>query len=926
MRPVNLVFHGALMCAALAGCGGGREPAVGSESPAQAAAPGGEALKKREAATAGSQVTVTARATLAARVGALMEVRADGRLLGRVEVRSPQYEVHRFSSPTLLANGAKVDVSFVNDGVVGGEDRNLFVRSIAVDGKPFASDAPQVRYDRGALDGIDTMAGREDLLWNGTLRLEYSGNQALTVRARGSLAAGRGPVMEVRLDGRELAKVEVANTRYADYTFNLPDDLPAQSSLDLVFANDLAAGGEDRNLYVESIKARGVEQTSTGPGVIYDKSYGYATGADVVAGREDMLWNGALRFKLAADAAPMLAFSWPASALFEDDFERPAAAADWRFVPGAEFGGGAKGGISRVADAVGGGHVLQLDYSTRCDAAPCPVYAEAARTLAAPVAADNLRFRIRNKLERAARVFARVKDGTGQTHIYRPERCPFETASDTWCTLEVDLRLPSMSFGGAADGRLGGGVAEVAVVVQAVDGWRIRAIEGALQFDDVVLSTRPAAVSLSRGRAAGGAEAKASSAWRGPDSPDTASRLGVSAHFNQAPEVNRLHLLKAREAGFRFVRTDLFWDRVEKMRGVYDFSAYDRLLADAKSLGLDVLFIFAYTNPLHRDGALMSTAAERDAFAAYAGAAAARFKGQGVRFEIWNEPNTGADCPSGNVGFWRPRPDAATYGKLVAATMKAVRAADPKAQVTLGGLVPSFASPCDADQPTEFSFQYIDALERAGGLGPVDALGYHAYYIDPEAWGAELHMLRTLLREKGRASLAVWDTEWGFSSACPDGEAPCAIADGQQKLDRRARQAVRLARRFLVGATLRLPVNVWYDLVDDGAASDNREHHFGLYDTDLRPKPAQEAMKTFADASKGRLTGTAPNLPAGLHALRFSNGGDAVYAVWVDRGQVRLDIDTRGLAQATDARGRGLAATSPLTLREADGPVYLTYR
>lgn len=910
MRPVAMIVQAALTCAALVGCGGAQDADnSGHDAPAQA---GG--LKKT--AAAGSQVAVAARAALAANVGAVMEVRANGLLLGRVEVRSPQYEVHRFSSATLLANGSKVDVAFVNDGVVAGADRNLYVQSIAVDGKAFASTAPQVRYDRGALDGVDTMAGREDLLWNGTLRLDYSGNQALTVRARGSLAAGQGPVMDVQLNGKSLAKVTVANTRYDDYTFNLPDLLPAQSGLDLVFTNDLSVGAEDRNLYIESIKVNGVERLSTDAGVTYDRGFGVATGADVIPGQEALLWNGALRFKLPADASPMLSFSWPANRLFEEGFESPAATAAWRFVPGAEFGPGAKGGLSQVADG-SGGKALQLDYSTRdCNAAGCPVYAAAAHTLKTPVPADNLRFRIKNALQREARVYAWVKDGSGQTHIYRPERCPFETAADAWCAMDVDLRLPSMSFGGAGNGQLSGNVTEVAVVVQALDSWRGRLpMQGALQFDDVALSTRPAAVSLARGAGA--------SAWRGTNVGDTASQLGVAAHFNGSAADNRAHLQKAKEAGFRFVRTDLFWNRIEHAPGVYDFSAYDRLLADAKSLGLNVLFIFAYTNDLHRSGALMSTAAEREAFAAYAGAAAARYKGQGVRFEIWNEENSGADCPSGNVGFWRPRPDAQTYAQLVAATMKAVRAADPWAEVAVGGLVPSFTSPCDTTQPTQFSFQYIDALDSAGGLADVNALGYHAYYNNAEAWGAELHMLKTLLREKGHPRTAVWDTEWGVSSACPDGETPCADGGSQPK---RLRQAVRLARRLLVGIALGLPVNVWYDLVDEGVEPGTRGHHFGLYDTQLNPKPALAAMKALVAASKGRLSGVAPDLPAGMHALRFSNGGDAVYAVWVDRGQVRLDVDTRGLAQVIDTHGKNLPLAGSWTLRESDGPIYMTYR
>lgn len=439
-------------------------------------------------------------------------------------------------------------------------------------------------------------------------------------------------------------------------------------------------------------------------------------------------------------------------------------------------------------------------------------------------------------------------------------------------------------------------------------------------FDDVVLAKAPSTVSLGSSL---GASGNTSGAWRTLSLEGTTARLGVAAHFRGDRSDSQRRLQKAKEAGFGFVRTDLFWNRIEPVRGSYDFSVADQLLADASALGLRVLFILAYENALFKDGVLMSTDGERNAFAAYAAAAAARYRGRGVKFEIWNEQNSGAICPAGNEGFWLPAPNAQYYAKLVTTTMTAIRVVDPTVEVTIGGLTPSFTSPCDLTQPTQFSFQYIDSMHSAGGLTNVSALGYHPYYDTAEMWGAELHMLRTSLRDKGLPTLPVWDTEWGVSSACPDGERPCAQGNTQAKRDR---QAVRLARRFLVGLAMGLQVNVWYDLVDDGVDPSNREHHFGLYDTQFNAKPALAAMQTLADASTQRLAGLVLDLPSGMHALRFQKGTDTVYTVWVDRGSMQLSADTTGLLRALDVQGKALPLSGSWSVRESSGPIYLTYR
>ena len=105
-------------------------------------------------------------------------------------------------------------------------------------------------------------------------------------------------------------------------------------------------------------------------------------------------------------------------------------------------------------------------------------------------------------------------------------------------------------------------------------------------------------------------------------------------------------LREVRELGFRVVRRGLYWNVVEKEKGVYDFSSVEPQMAVCKELGLTVIITLFSSNSLYEEprGGIRTEEGRRG-FAAFAAAAAKRFAGQDVMFEIWNEPNVRT--------FWR---------------------------------------------------------------------------------------------------------------------------------------------------------------------------------------------------------------------------------------------------------------------------------
>ena len=147
----------------------------------------------------------------------------------------------------------------------------------------------------------------------------------LIVRARGSLAVGVGPLMEVRLNGSLLGTAQVNAINYTDYSFTAPL-LTAGAKLDIVFTNDALINGEDRNLYLAYAAQGSQVVMPTESNAVYDRGVGAKAfdGLDAVPGQSGMAWNGAMRLM------------WPATAMGDVNLARKQDAV--RFLSQASFG------------------------------------------------------------------------------------------------------------------------------------------------------------------------------------------------------------------------------------------------------------------------------------------------------------------------------------------------------------------------------------------------------------------------------------------------------------------------------------------------------------------------------------------------------------------------------------------------------------
>lgn len=303
--------------------------------------------------------------------------------------------------------------------------------------------------------------------------------------------------------------------------------------------------------------------------------------------------------------------------------------------------------------------------------------------------------------------------------------------------------------------------------------------------------------------------------WTAPFALFVLSGLGVNIHTT-APAPGEAAFI--RSSGFQTVRMDLHWHDTETRPGHYDWTPYDRLVAALRQHAIRPLLILNYGHPAYDGGLAPSSPAARAAFARWAAAAVTRYKGQGILWEIYNEPNL--------AHFWKPSPDPSAYVALASETAAAIRAAAP-GETIIG--------PASSGVDLEF----LEACFRLGLLDSLDAVTVHPYrHHEPESVLADYRRLRALIARyaKGR-EIPVLCGEWGYSAAWSD--------YGELK------QALMLTRLFLVNTEAGIPLTVLYDWRNDGPSSSEPEHNFGILAHDGSPKAAWRAISTLASELEG---------------------------------------------------------------------------
>ncbi len=232
------------------------------------------------------------------------KLRLDGVDLGQATVSSTATGRYTFKAKVAPDQAHKVQIVYTNDDFVNGQDRNLIVKSLEINGKAVNSTSSLVTYDKGALDGYDVVPGQEGMWWNGALNFALTkdyfpvptpttpaGNAQIVLNLQGTAAAGTNAHFNLLIDGKKIGE-GVAGTSAKDFAFSTNVTADQAHKIQIQYDNDATINGQDRNLIVNKITINGHAVNPTDSNVTYDK--GALDGKDVAKGQSGMWWDGTL--------------------------------------------------------------------------------------------------------------------------------------------------------------------------------------------------------------------------------------------------------------------------------------------------------------------------------------------------------------------------------------------------------------------------------------------------------------------------------------------------------------------------------------------------------------------------------------------------------------------------------------------------------
>ncbi|MBF9068290.1 cellulase family glycosylhydrolase [Streptacidiphilus fuscans] len=302
--------------------------------------------------------------------------------------------------------------------------------------------------------------------------------------------------------------------------------------------------------------------------------------------------------------------------------------------------------------------------------------------------------------------------------------------------------------------------------------------------------------------------------------------------------------------GAKWVRADLSWEDIQPdSPDRYQWDRFDRVAEAAQKRGLHILAVISFTPPWARPSSCAHSQACAPAdpatFAAFAHKAAARYSAMGVHtWEIWNEEN---------IQFWQPKPDPAGYTRLLKLTTKAMRSADPKATLLMGGLA---AVPTNPSQNHVSQSDYLTAVAKLGATHLVDGIAYHPYTFPylPSArttFGTAFEKISStsvnlvsILAAYGSAKLPIWITETGAPT-----NGPGAVSDGVHippettHVTEAFQAAIAADTVSAAAANPHVAAVFWFADQDTGTDRTNRAAFFGLRRIDGTAKPSFAALK-----------------------------------------------------------------------------------
>ncbi|MGB0387781.1 MAG: C13 family peptidase [Ardenticatenaceae bacterium] len=385
----------------------------------------------------------------------------------------------------------------------------------------------------------------------------------------------------------------------------------------------------------------------------------------------------------------------------------------------------------------------------------------------------------------------------------------------------------------------------------------------------------------------------------------TPSIFGVEIHRGKVEETAS----KASEASVSWVRYNgIFWSEVEATQGVRDWSRLsaveDELIALwSQPTAIEPVMVVrstpswaqkvpgSFCGPIHEDAL--------DDFADFMGELVGRYSQPPYNikyWELWNEPDVSPSLVPANhlFGCWGDENDpyygGGYYAEMLERVYPAIKAANPDAQVLIGGLLldcdPANPPPGKTCQPAKFLEGILRHTGASGASGAsyFDIVAYHGYadwsnqpgqdwdFAHP-SWQhrggvvlGKLDFIRDLL-EQYSVDKPIFMSEGGLMCRASNPDCP-----GDEFYSAQANYVVRLYTRGLANNLMGV---AWYAL--DGPSW--REGN--LLDSNQNPHPAYDSLRFLATSLQGfTYAGSLSN--GTLEGYRFSKGRREYQILWTN--------------------------------------------
>lgn len=318
-------------------------------------------------------------------------------------------------------------------------------------------------------------------------------------------------------------------------------------------------------------------------------------------------------------------------------------------------------------------------------------------------------------------------------------------------------------------------------------------------------------------------------------------------------------------------------------------------------------------------------------FANFMNAAVARYSvpPYNVKYwEIWNEPDVEVSVGDPPYGCWGNPTDpyygGGYYAQMLSAVYPQIKAADPKAQVLVGGLLldcdprgsPSVCAslnPPRDDKPAKF----LQGILAAGGGPNFDGVSFHAYDYYAElgkygngnwssAWNttgpvgiAKADFVASVL-SSGGASKFLMNTESALLCDSCTSDAAFETA-----------KAYYVTQDYAAAIAQGIRANLWYSVLG--------WRNSGLLEADLTPRLAYTATlfartELGAPTFTGKITSSDIGGTLGVAGYKFYRDGRAVWVLWSQDGIPHIATFPSVPLAVWDALGNSVTPAGSLTI------------